>query len=132
MTHSNARSQPTEQSQGLNWHPHGYKSDSFLLHHNRNSWVLFCFVFTLSRRRDSQKYRSALTHGGCLMFSHMVKSWGKQSKGFVTGFRDWVYECLYYNGLTLGCLLVGEVLSNQRSRIIETPMDVCQSLSPTA
>ena len=36
-------SQPTERGQGLNWHPHGYQLDLFLLLHNRTpsrGWLL--------------------------------------------------------------------------------------------
>ena len=29
---------PTDRGQGLNPNPHGYSSDSFLLHHDGNSW----------------------------------------------------------------------------------------------
>ena len=58
--HSNARSeprllptpqltaapdpQPTERGLGSNLHPHGYQSDSFLLHHNRNANILFFWL----------------------------------------------------------------------------------------
>ena len=33
--------QPTERGQGSNLHPHGYQSDSFLLHHKGKSFLEF-------------------------------------------------------------------------------------------
>ena len=35
---------PTERGQGSNLHPHGYQSDSFLLHHNGKSNILLLVI----------------------------------------------------------------------------------------